>query len=173
MIIKDDIISQQYQNHIQNIITNTEFPWAFLQDVTNYVPKTSVVNPAFSHIVFYENNISRYYDVFHSLLLTICDKLNIQILNLYRIRIGCLLRSNDNSSPCFHTDFDIEHKTLLYYVNTSDGDTLVENGDEYAKITPKSGRVLLFNGSKLHASSNPIISPYRFVVTFNFSGDFL
>ena len=39
---------------------------------------------------------------------------------------------------------------------------------ELARIPPKKGRMVFFDGRHYHASMHPITNPQRIVVTFNF-----
>jgi len=172
MIIRDNVVSEQYQQHIQSIITNTDFPWTFLPEVTTYNSEGGKAQSAFSHIAFSDRVISKYYDIFYSLLLSICGQIKFSIKDLYRIRIGCLLQTNIEEPNNWHIDYPTKHYTMLYYINNCDGDTYLKNNESYTRISPKAGRVLLFDGPTLHASSNPVSSPYRFVITFNFTGQF-
>lgn len=173
MIILDEVISNQYQNHIYEIITDQYFPWSFLPEVTTYTPTNNKAQPAFSHIAYLNSKpVSKYYDIFYSLLLSICGKVDCEISELFRIRVGCLLRGDSKNHNLMHTDFDFQHKTMLYYVNDSDGDTIIDTTERIVTVSPKSGRIVLFDGNYSHASSNPIVNTHRFVITFNFDGAF-
>ena len=79
-----------------------------------------------------------------------------------------------------HRDFEQEHFVACYYVNSSDGDTVVfhekdaplPEGQKYhtlKKSTPLQGKVLLFNGWHFHASSCPKVYNKRIVLTMNFT----
>jgi hypothetical protein len=50
-----------------------------------------------------------------------------------------------------HIDIDREHLVVLYYVNDSDGDTII--GD--TRVSPKRGRAVLFDGSLYHTAEQP------------------
>lgn len=72
----------------------------------------------------------------------------------------------EDSSPAFHWVF-------LYYINDSDGDTLFfknekeivgEENEVLERITPKQNRAVLFDGSLLHAASNPAKNNMRIVM---------
>jgi hypothetical protein len=51
-----------------------------------------------------------------------------------------------------HTDMDQPHTVCIYYVNDAVGDTYFFDGDNIVKqVSPKKGRVILFNGLIEHA----------------------
>lgn len=172
MIIKDCAIPQQYQRHIESVLVHPQFPWTFLPEVTTYASQGKNTQPAFSHIAFDKDKTSQYYDIFYSLLLSICGSLNYEIQDLYRIRIGCLLKTTSNDHNLLHVDYPFPHDTILYYVNSSDGDTVIHTSNGIHSVSPKSGRVLIFEGSNYHASSNPTNHTHRFVITYNLKGQF-
>jgi len=70
-----------------------------------------------------------------------------------------------------HIDHNIPHLVLIYYVNDSDGDTIIFDKDDTNKIleivTPKKGRILLFNGENYHAGRQPKNYESRVIVNFN------
>ena len=66
-------------------------------------------------------------------------------------------------------DNETPHYTGIYYVNDCDGDTFLFDGTkEIAKISPKKGRIVIFDGKTLHAGSHPYLSDFRMVINFNF-----
>jgi hypothetical protein len=69
----------------------------------------------------------------------------------------------DNGDP-------VDHKVLLYYINPSDGPTYFF--DESYRVTdqvyPKKGRAVIFDGSQIHAASNPVKNPFRFILNVDF-----
>ncbi len=76
-------------------------------------------------------------------------------------------KNNFHNTP--HKDFDLEHTVALYYVNDSDGDTILFNKDMTIKekVSPKAGRLLFFNGNILHTGSHPVLSKYRMCVNID------
>ena len=72
--------------------------------------------------------------------------------------------------------------SMIYYVNDSDGDTIIfnETSDEEKKkkpekltinerIPPKKNRAVLFRGNYFHTSTNPIDNEKRIVLNVNLS----
>ena len=71
-----------------------------------------------------------------------------------------------------------EPPVILYYVNDSDGDTVIykeryigtdkpQTLTELKRIEPKRGRVVVFDGLHYHSSSNPRKNSYRCVINFD------
>ena len=86
-----------------------------------------------------------------------------------------------------HVDFysSNPYSTFVYYVNDSDGDTIIfdkifdsakekydpvfsEPLPELLRITPKQGSGLFFNGHRYHAGNYPITQSSRIVINFDF-----
>ena len=79
-----------------------------------------------------------------------------------------------------HCDINKGGWTAIYYVNDSDGDTVIFNekthhpllnGEELSikkRVKNKKGRFVMFNQDYLHAGMPPIDSAYRVVINFNF-----
>ena len=59
-------------------------------------------------------------------------------------------------------------KSLLYYVNDSDGDTIFFDNkkNEIGRVKPKRGLGLLFDSNIYHAGCNPVNSDKRIVINF-------
>ena len=81
--------------------------------------------------------------------------------------------SNNINFP--HVDAEYPHDVLLYYINDSDGDTIIFNekkgfcGTPTIKqtIKPKKGRLVMFNGHHLHAGELPRTNEKRLVLNIN------
>ena len=90
--------------------------------------------------------------------------------HIYRIKSNLTLNLTDykkiNHHP-IHVDNETEdYKSLLYYVNDSDGDTLFFDNDLniIKRVSPKKNTAILFDSNILHAGSNPIKSSKRIVI---------
>ncbi len=66
-----------------------------------------------------------------------------------------------------HTDLPFKHTVVLYYVNDADGDTVFFEGDKIVNsVSPKRGRVVMFDGNIMHGGGIPRLGP-RAVVNFD------
>lgn len=159
-------------------------PWNFagnlvsLDDYTieKYKNNTNVKNYIKLVCDFYDND-KKYENSFLSdfILDNFLRKINIKNVRLYRSKTNLQTQFTENKPHFYnspHIDFkNTPHYVLIYYVNDSDGDTLLfdENENIICSVKPKAGRFLFFNGNILHAGSNPYKSDYRILVNYNFS----
>ena len=177
ILIFDDIIDLEYQERIKSILLGDEtfegyyFPWYFTQDVTKQKDKDSQKRSAFFHGYVRDNDdtIGTIDSVFHylivSLLESACNKIGKQSVNVIQgrsfLQLPINYKGEREDSP--HIDTSDDHFVMLYYVCDSDGDTIIyneqEKSDSYTvqkRITPKQGRVVLFDGSYYHTAEQPL-----------------
>lgn len=79
-----------------------------------------------------------------------------------------------------HVDLPIDHVACVYYCNDCDGETVIYDQTNkeipggsknidltvHKKVMPKAGRVVLFDGSRYHCSSQPTVS-MRTIINFD------
>jgi len=170
--IVDDCISLQYQNFLLQELHAPNLAWIFSTDVTL---DTEHKNPGFANIPYKDGNVtSTAFWFLYPLLLESCSKVGGNVEKLLRIRIGVYLNRNTTKANLPHVDDNNPHLVGLYYPDNFDGDTVfytdATGQTELTRVTPKKGRMVLFDGAIYHASSNPIQSSYRTTVNFNFLG---
>ena len=169
-----------------------EFPWYFIEDVTSALDSDSQHRPALAHqYVTYRDMEemekfdddtpgyieSELHSLFIPLLQRACFKLGIGKVNALQGRsfLQFPLRLKDKTVDTPHIDLEtIRHFVVLYYVCDSDGDTIIYNEREESKtytvkqrVTPKQGRVVLFDGGLMHTAEQPINSNVRCIVNYD------
>ena len=190
ILVFDDIIDLEYQERIKSILLGDEtfedyyFPWYFTQDVTKQKDKDSQKRSAFFHGYVRDNDdtIGTIDSVFHylivSLLESACNKIDKQSVNVIQgrsfLQLPINYKGEREDSP--HIDTSDNHFVMLYYVCDSDGDTIIYNekveSKEYTvkkSVTPKQGRVVLFDGGLYHTAEQPT-KDTRCVVNYNLCG---
>ena len=174
----DDIIPKENQDEIEAVLLSEGFPW-YYQDCTvcpvmagehqEKVPEW-VPDLQLTHRFVYDGIVdSKWTAGLDDVLLKplfgdaevqlIRIKSNFQISNTFEIR---------ENPPHIDSD-EYEHNVCLYYVNDSDGDTVLynEDGTEMERISPKKGRALFFRGDIYHTSSRPKDFRTRLVINMN------
>jgi hypothetical protein len=129
----------------------------------------NIIPISFVHILKSSSSTSSYLDNFALIPEIICSKFNWLLLDIIKARIYLSLPYNtklDHWSP--HNDLPFEHTVVIYYINDSDGDTVFfdRHGKITDKVTPKRGRVCVFDGSILHGAGIPKTGP-RLIANFD------
>lgn len=174
--VLDDVLPAESQQLLEDLCLGVHFPWhyhrtsAFEDEPTAPQIPSAVDTPFFSHLLWGEHGAN---SVFLPQFKVIGDVVpGIDSLRLERFKINLTMPSpvcNINTHSHLHTDLDIEHISVIYYINDSDGDTVIFNDDLTVKqrIRPQRGRLVMFDGSYLHAGNNPIYSKARVVANIN------
>ena len=177
--VYDDLFSSNYTDYLEKIIlTSSRVPFYHVTNVagkeTN--PNFNFPSPGFSTSFHseseYQNTIFKY--DFFKILYTLSNKLDFNVNQILEGRAFVHLPSPNPGLDGIHNDLNIEHSVCLYYVNDADGDTVLFEDDkktEIKRVTPKKGRVVLFNGSIPHCSSRPAVNT-RAIVNIDFVANF-
>ena len=123
--------------------------------------------------------ISDYHELFVPMLQRVGFKLGLSDVQVLQGRSFLQFPINtDGTVDVPHVDIhgDIDFIVALYYVVDSDGDTLIYNerykgleGQYTIKesVTPKQGRIVIFDGRLYHTAKQPINSNTRCIVNYN------
>ena len=186
----DDFIDIQYQKDIKSILMgdyqyrDEDFPWYYSEDVTTAGDWDSQHRPALGHVYVEMDNeddqtgerLSEFHYLFLPMLKDVCRRMNIKNINVLQGRsfLQFPLNLKDRTVDTPHIDLhNRKHLVALYYVCDSDGDTIIYNEREELgtytikqKVTPKQGRMVLFDGSLMHTAEQPLNNA-RCVVNYN------
>jgi len=186
-LVIDDLVADSFANKILSDLCNPFFPW-YLSRTLLTVKSHEFENAkqdydniqeylAFIHVFFSNddgNTIcnSESAHLAEDLFRAILEKLNLNTGEILRVKANFQTQhrskiNGTHNTP--HVDNETPHYTGIYYVNDCDGDTFLFDGTkEIAKISPKKGRIVIFDGKTLHAGSHPYNSDFRMVINFNF-----
>ena len=188
MQIFDNIISKKESEKIKNtILHNGTFPWYFVSDIS-HTNNEFQTRPGHFHL-FMDNgkpNSSAF-----EVIKGIGDKVNKKLkkkLSMWQVRSFLQLPLNEkllykngkHREDTPHIDIEQPHTVFLYYVNDADGDTILYNYRSknikdipnyedikiIKKVTPKQGRVLVFDGMTWHTAQQPTKGP-RCIINFD------
>lgn len=174
-IILDDVVDKLNQKRIEDLFLGDIPKW---ERIVSTTPGAGISIrhrekdiPWFSHdLIVKHNSVSQFtgavWGVFKDLGLEKYDE-HISAKNLLRLRCNLVPPQKGvkyfNTTPG-HTDGNLDHCVMIYYVNDCDGETLLY---KTGKIKPKRGRIVLFDGSISHKIKYPT-KGYRCVLNFNF-----
>jgi len=188
IIVIDNIISKKEQENIKSkLLDNTEFPWYFIRDITN-VNFNKQSRPGFKHIFQKEYKPRVNASIINLIVKNTAKKIKLKNYFLQEARSFLQLPLNEkfigNDIDTPHLDQTNNHLVFLYYVNDSDGDTVIynyksksatdipffEDIKELKRVTPKQGRVVIFDGMYWHTAQQPK-NNIRCIINFNISNN--
>jgi hypothetical protein len=189
-IVIDDFIPELYQKSIFDLLTGQEFPWTFHNySVSEYpIEDFYTSEKTKEHIqlrhVFVNDGIimSNFFQFIVPLAGEFQKHTGIPNLNIQRIKSNLLIPQEGIKLQPPHTDgvyeetasnSCINRKTLLYYVNDADGDTIFYDKhftgvylgkvEPIMRVSPKRGRAVIFDSNHVHSGTCPT-EDYRMVV---------
>lgn len=183
VIVLDDFISKQYQDELeQGLLGDTRIPWYMQDDVTMGFKDLPYKNFGLSHVLKNDHGIiSNLYHFTTPMVYEAFNKIGYYVDNIILARSFVQLPSLSTQPNWAHIDLNVPHVVCLYYVNDSEGETILYketsedvpihqiqtyNFTEYKRVSPKKGRVVLFDGNRFHASGKPS-SKKRCILNFN------
>jgi len=201
IIVQDDVLPPRLLARVLEVVEDTnKFPWNYRETSSHSFKydKSKYQNPAsFTNSVYltnYSGNMlldkSEHFQLFDSVFLSIIDKMipEIMIENLFRVRVAMTLKGDNKLPYAPHIDNINAHKTMLLYLNTCDGPTIIydrkyesggakEDAEEVSfldnipilqTIDSVRNRVVIFDGETYHSATPPSDIDRRIVVNFNF-----
>lgn len=163
--IYDDALLKEDQDYFESLLLSDLFPYYFRNNTTYQTEQDTC---QFQHNFYYDGESnSKYFESFFDKFKSFINQ-HSPYKNIIRMKSNLLLNNKANTFNSIHRDYHLEHINLIYYVNDSDGDTFLFDENVIIKtVSPKKGRILLFDGKYEHASSNPIKSKYRSIININ------
>jgi hypothetical protein len=179
MQVIDDFLTPSYHSEILQFVEGGEMQWYYSPDITvdGKVSKQLGLHGFSNH--FYDIMRETPPSPFQSLMMPFLFQVKdlVKSPRILRARLDMTLYNPfclpDACAHTPHVDMNGEHHTAVYYVNDSDGDTIIYNEREELgtytikqKVTPKQGRMVLFDGSLYHTAEQPL-NNVRCVVNYN------
>ena len=156
----DNYLPQEQFEVIKNMMMGKEFPWYYAPNVAGPNEDKYINSMYFTHQFCNDALVSSHlFDVLKPLI----DKIGVKALvrvkgNLYT-NVGSLLE-NDR-----HVDYDFPHKGAIFYINTNNGPTTLEDG---TKIDSVENRILFFDPTKEHYSTHCTDQKVRVNININY-----
>ena len=135
----------------------------------NTAKNLKYVPVSFVHLLKNEFTVSAHYPNFYQIIDIFSKAANCSIKNVLNGRIFLSTpHYTEHKHYLPHTDLNIPHTVLLYYVNTADGNTTFfdDAGNIIKEVEPKKGRLVIFDGSIKHAAGIPKTN-HRCIVNFD------
>lgn len=187
----DDLVDPGRAEEVERLFLSNRFPWHYYPNVNSTVrPEdraghTTVIfddakydeSFGFSHLLFPTSDpASPGMAAAKALFETFLNRHRLMPTKLIRIKANLLVRTAAPRPFSPHVDLPTPHWVMIYYVNDSDGDTIIldktypdrENASVLQSVSPKRGRAILFDGRHYHCGTCPGRHDTRVVLNFDF-----
>jgi len=158
--IIDDYLSKEDYNRISEKMLSPDFPWHFNNYGSLEPGEDSVHNYQFTHS-FYQN--LGWVSDFSYLVYPFVDKLSPNAL--VRIKANLSPPTETNLIGNWHTDYEFECKTAVYYLNNNNGHTQFRSGERVESV---ANRIVIFDSQDLHVGATATDSKARAIINFNY-----
>jgi hypothetical protein len=177
-MIIDDFVSESFKLTLESLINAKDFDWQFSKNSAysywnygNTVPHDGVFQ--FCHMI---KNIDGYYskdyEIFKPLIYFFEFKTGLKIKGLYKLKVNMLTQrdiTEEDNRLAIHKDMldRDDYVSFVYYVNDSDGDTIVYDEDKINIIdrcTPKANRCFWFKSNQWHNATPPKNHQTRIII---------
>jgi hypothetical protein len=177
-----DLVPKSYSDMLLKEFLNFS-NWSFTPSASNVDENYDKNDPnildsiQFVHGIFNHQIDSPLYHTVLPVIWFFEKETGIKVKRLLRIKVNCLTRDGFElkyNPP--HVDIvESGFLSLIYYINDSDGDTVLfnktidqgfDNLKVVERITPRQGSAFLISSNQLHASSCPIQNNQRLVINF-------
>ena len=179
MKIINDFLEQEYFDDLQHHVLSPLWPW-YYQNNISLGKTTDVSNYGFTHKLI--NPDDKGYNVGQLNRFVYDVSQEVGSSNVLRCRMDMTTNRGNNIKLEPHVDLTYSHTTAIFYVNDSDGNTIIYN-EMYnqidqeiddtqltikQEIEPKANRLIIFNGLHLHTGHTPSIHNQRVLINSNF-----
>lgn len=184
-IVIDNIIPETLQTEYHDFIMSQR-SWCFIKDMS--YSKGDLKYPSYGFNMLFKHPdygvvSSLYETVSVPIINALLEKEKIDIKDIFFNRAFLQLPLSESfykGQNGLHVDLAEPHYACVYYLNDSDGDTIImeqstidtKPGSQgvdvkiHQRVTPKKGRIVVFDGRRYHCSSQPV-SNYRAIINFD------
>jgi Rps23 Pro-64 3,4-dihydroxylase Tpa1-like proline 4-hydroxylase len=170
----DDFVDEEYHLQLLKLLSGHQFNWTYLDDISyNIDGKRSDELSSYGLVnMLYcvpTNYISPQYAFIDPLVKSALHQSGCE--RIHRVRAAMSLYTNPKFLHQRHIDFESKHIAAVYYVNESDGETVIykDNGNDILQsVEPKANRIVIFEGNLWHTHYSPNKHKNRIILNFNF-----
>ena len=158
--IVDNYLDKEDLQKLKKVYDHMLFPWFFCDTIADKDIKEKELFYLI-HVLYAEDKPnSSYFDMI------IRPFLKNRFWNtLHRVKLNNYPNQNRFAEHTAHKDYDFKHKGALFCLNTCNGYTKMYDG---TKINSVENRMIFFDPTKEHASTNTTDSTKRVNINFNY-----
>jgi len=181
MQVIDNFLSPTYFKTLKQLLEGNMFDWYYQEHISSNFDNSKQSFGFSSWIVDIDGNLRKYGDLFTGFLTQLQD-IYPDCNRILRCRADMVVSANKTHLHSPHIDInDIPHYSCVYYVNESDGNTVIYNEKsetndfepDLSKLTikteiePVPNRLVIFDGQYIHSGHSPVEYKRRIILNTN------
>ena len=157
----DNFLNRDEFEMVKSSIEHVDFPWYYTNQIVEKNIKSQNYKFYLAHICYVDSKPTSklWYDVGQLFF----NKLKMK--SIIRMKVNFFPNQGLFEQHDYHTDTTYKHKGALFSLNTCNGYTILNDG---TKIDSIENRMLLFNPSLKHGSTNTTNASRRLNINFNY-----
>ncbi len=172
----DNLISKHYLDHLQSHFLGENCEWFFNDNLTNDDSYESLDSFGFNMRLHWNGYFIGNFvgTLIRSLVFSTQEKVEEFVerpQQIIRARADMTMYNPNKYRHELHTDFPYDHTTAIFYMNNSDGNTLLfdrQGNDLIEEIEPVENRLVIFDGLMQHTGHSPSNHKSRVLINMNF-----
>jgi hypothetical protein len=153
------IFNKTLVKDILDLHLNPYFPWYYNSKT---IESDKINNYQFVHTFFIDNKITSDY---FPLVKKLIDS-KIKYKRIVRIKSNFTTKKNKKVLSFHQDEIEDNYLSLLYYINSTDGDTIFKIKNKIIKTKPIKGTGFLFKSNLYHSATNPKKYDSRIVLNY-------
>jgi hypothetical protein len=160
-----EAISIADRNTLEDIFTSDLFPWYYNPTT---IGDNKINRSQFTHRIYLDDTVcSDHYSLIHDIFSRKIPEFETHKLTRIKANLN-IAHSNRRTLPP-HRDLDGKEGVIyIYYVNDSDGSTILYDERKKIKVYPKKGKLIRFPATTWHTGNVPRKNDRRIVINFVF-----
>tara|TARA_B100000131_G_C18021201_1_gene574637 strand:+ start:352 stop:912 length:561 start_codon:yes stop_codon:yes gene_type:complete len=175
--LEDNFLTPHYHQELLDFFGSDEMDWYYQGDITRG-GNPEIGKQGFSHNILDKDKMippNPVSSLVMPLLFQIQDYIGCENVTV-RARADMTLYNPNGIVHHPHVDFETPHMAAIYYLNETDGDTIIFNEKfphngrltQATRVSPKPNRLLIFEGLHLHTGHSPKKHPNRIIINSNY-----
>ena len=160
----DNFLADEEFNLVKETFLSNSCAWFFSSKISNHNEQDDNYEREghlFSHIIYINHRpTSPFYE---KLMPFFLNKINVK--SLIRIKVNLYPYFGKYAEHEFHRDQEFSHSGAIFYVNSNNGHTILEDG---TKIESVGNRIVFFDTNIRHKSTTCTDQRQRITINFNY-----
>lgn len=181
-VVPNFLPQQEFDKTFGMLNNDPSIPWYYVRGTSDFQRDWNdnhLWNHSFAHTAYDPEfgTTSRLGELCVDFVEGACRQLDISLAKILRIRFGLITKTPEPVEHGAHVDFNQPHVTLLYYLTTCNGPTIMYDQcwpdaepstlTEWRRIPAEANKLVAFDGRRYHSSVSQTDTKQRIAININ------